>query len=126
MCQVELLHISYKGLKDPLILNLFEDDKYLRTTYVKKVLLWEAIIAILETVSGLNYQEAKRICLEIQAVTDLQAEKMALELAEERKNEQSKYRWMALLARRQIMQLDYVVNVACRVFQWQGTKNTWF
>jgi len=83
------------------------------------------MVAILDTVSGLNYQEANRICLEIQAVTDLRAEKMALKIAEERKIGLSKYRWMALLARRQIMQLDYVVNVALWRDVWcQGTENT--
>jgi len=47
---------------------------------MNKVLLRERMVAVLEAVAGVSYQEATRICSEIQADSDIRAEKMAWEI----------------------------------------------
>jgi len=45
---------------------------------VKEVLLHEGMVAILEAVAGVSYKEAATMCSEIQATSDIQAEKIGL------------------------------------------------
>ena len=47
---------------------------------MNKILLREGMVAVLEAVAGVSYQEATRICSEIQADSDIRAEKMAWEI----------------------------------------------
>ena len=64
----------------------------LQTTYVKEVLLREGMVAVLEAVAGVSYQEATKICSEIQADSDIRAKKIALAIAEKRKIKFSQYK----------------------------------
>jgi len=45
---------------------------------VKEVLLHEGMVAILEAVAGVSYKEAATMCSEIQATSDIRAEKIGL------------------------------------------------